>query len=105
MFIFVIIFNVILSIINIYIFKKIVLLRKNLKTTTKVLNKLEYDMSKFLTQAPQWVMMGQKGSHNLNLRLQVWAYRVKIIEKLWILLSWLSQKNMGKILTRLQKSN
>ena len=60
MIIFVIIFNILLSIINIYIFRKIVRLRKNLKTTTKILNKLEYDMNQFFNSSTSMDYDGAK---------------------------------------------
>jgi hypothetical protein len=92
MLIFVIIFNLCLSIVNIYILLKIIEFTKNLKNATRVLTNVQYHVYGVLNPAPQWVMIGQKGTHNLRLHLQVLTHQLNIINKLLTLTSWLYKK-------------
>lgn len=103
MLIFVIIFNLSLTLVNVYILLKIREWNKNLKTTTKVLTNVEDHVHRGLNPAPKWVMIGQKGTHNFRFRLEIFTHQLKMIENLLKLLIWLSQKTMVKTSIQLKK--
>ena len=96
MLIFVIIFNLGLTIVNVYVLLKIRQWTKNLKKTTEVLSDVEVQVDRVLNCAPEWVMIGQKGTKNFHLRLGVVGYQLEMVKNLLNLVGWLMKIKMGQ---------
>jgi len=99
---FVIIFNLSLTVINIYILLKVRQWTKNLNITKKVLTNVEYQIDRVLKPAPKSVMIAQKGTNYLRFRLQILAYQWQLLQNLVNLLIWLSHQTKIKTSSNLK---
>ena len=83
---FVVVFNLFITLMNIYLTVKILQLRQQLKSTTNILIKCEKRIHSVLSSAPQFILQGQKNMNNLRQGYQLLQLQLqKIRQLLWLL--------------------
>lgn len=84
---FVVVINLLITLVNIYLAVKILQLRQLLVKTTNALLRCEQKIQVLLSSAPQIILKGQKNLDHLQKRYQLLQMQLQKIRKLLALLS------------------
>jgi hypothetical protein len=87
MLIFVIVFNLFLTLFNLYIAFRLWRLRRVLARVAKTLTMVERRLHRIFYPAPEVVLRGKQGTHELRQRYQRLLVQIELIEKIFSLVS------------------
>jgi uncharacterized protein YoxC len=82
MVIFVVICNLLITLLNIYILTKILRWRKNLATAARTLTMVEKRVHAVLEPAPKFVSKGEKGTNYLHYQIKKLEFELEQLQKL-----------------------